>query len=65
MIKKIKKIFKNNTVAWVKNTQREYKHLESENYLLVNSYDEGVMLFTPDQVKAAKRRAKNNPEDIK
>jgi hypothetical protein len=63
MIKQIKKFLGFNIVKWVKNTEIEYSHLEAKEYLLVYSADEGSMLFTPNQVKTAKERAKNQKED--
>jgi hypothetical protein len=64
MIKIIKKLLRMDNIQWVKNTQIEYDHLESDKYLLVHNYKEGPLLFTPNQVDAARVRANKQKEDI-
>jgi hypothetical protein len=63
MFKKIKKFLGITTVEWVDNTHINYPHLESKEYLLVYSSDEGSLLFSPSQVKRAKKRAETQKED--
>ena len=64
MIKAIKKLLRMDNIQWVKNTQIEYSHLESDKYLLVHNSKEGSLLFTPSQVDAARLRANKQKEDI-
>ena len=64
MLKSLKRILNLNIVEWVDNTQKEYAHLESDQYFLVESSTEGPMLFTKHQVVAAKNRALKNKEDL-
>jgi len=64
MLKSLKRILNLNIVEWVNNTQKEYAHLEADQYFLVESSTEGSMLFTKHQVIAAKKRALKNKEDI-
>lgn len=63
MIKLFKNLFKRKTIKWVKNTEIEFKHLEADQYLLVEDSDEVPMLFTEHQVTQAKKRALKNLED--
>lgn len=63
MFTKIKKLLGFNIVEWVENTAVD-SHLEAREYLFVYSNDEGPLLFSPSQVKIAKKRAKEQPEDV-
>jgi len=64
MLKSLKRILNLDIVEWIDNTQKEYAHLESDQYFLVESFAEGPMLFTKHQVVAAKKRALKNKEDL-
>jgi len=64
MLKSLKRILNLKIIEWVNNTQKEYAHLEADQYFLVESSNEGPMLFTKHQVTAAKKRAIKNKEDI-
>lgn len=64
MLKSLKRILNLKIIEWVDNTQKEYAHLESDQYFLVESSTEGPMLFTKHQVVAAKKRALKNKEDL-
>jgi|TARA_B110000908_G_scaffold143639_1_gene172712 hypothetical protein len=64
MLKSLKRILNLKIIEWVNNTQKEYAHLEADQYFLVESSTEGPMLFTKHQVAAAKKRAIKNKEDI-
>ena len=65
MFKKIKKIFSTDEIKWVKNITTDTIYLQIGECLYVKSSKEGEMLFTPDQVKYAKKRAKQIGQNFK
>lgn len=63
MLKSLKRLFNFPIVRWTDNTQKEFAHLEADEFFHVETGAEGVMFFTKNQVKQAKARAAKNLED--
>ena len=64
MFRKIKRFLGLNIIEWVKNTEKEYAHLEADKFLLVENKSTGPLFFTGSQIARAKKRAKDNKEDL-
>jgi len=64
MIRNIKRLLGLDNVEYVDNTNKEYNWLEGNKYLLVESSELPIMLFTESQIKIAQKRAQKNKEDI-
>jgi len=63
MLNYIKRLLNPPVARWTTNTEKEFPHLEADKYFLVKSEAEGTLMFTPSQVKAAKKTADKNLED--
>lgn len=64
MLRKIKRFLGLNIIEWVENTKKEYDHLEADKFLLVENKTTGPLFFTTSQIARAKKRAKDNQEDL-
>ena len=62
MFRKLKRLLGLNIIEWVDNTEKEYDHLEPDQYLLVESKEEGQMLFTKSELRRPKGRAPKQTE---
>lgn len=63
MIRKLKRLLGLDIVEWVENEHMDYEYLEASEYLLVETKDDGQMLFTRSQVKRAKSRVPKQTEN--
>lgn len=61
-MKILKKLLDFSLVRWVENTEKK-SHLEDDKYLLVVTNGDIEYLFTDTQVKEARLRALEQPED--
>jgi len=64
MFKKIKRLLGLNIIEWVDNTEKGTDHLEPDEYLLVESKEEGQMFFTKAELKRPKGRAPKQTENF-
>lgn len=64
MFRKIKRLLGLNIIEWVVNSEKEFDHLEPDEYLLVESKDEGQMFFTKSELKRPKSRVSKQTEQF-